>query len=476
MATTDIISSLFGIAPALDPRSAELQARQDALGLGSLFGAAGVNEYATPERQQAYMNKQAAQFALADFGVRKLGGLFGLQTPELKRASAIEGALSGLQDELTTEQIQDPTQLYPALIKRLQGAGMDKEALMVAAKAAPEIKDWQLNQAKIVSEQASAKKATTEKATDIERLYEFRQRAEAAGRPDIVAQIDAELTKRAYIPEKQAGLTEEPNRIAMEMFGVPFNKLTSTEQIAAVNKRIDEGKLAVSSVEGTGAYDTKGNYKAPSGEVIPKEQMIDVRNSQDASVQLLDRLSMLDEKDIDLAFGKIFDTTQQGVTSDMLRLGANEEVVGAQYKVNNIGVREVLKNLQDLKGASSDKEMSRVASTFPGFSADPKVMKEWVARAYFTTLRFTNQNKEKYGFEAPEVSVNEAVNNPMFKYLSESEKSKFVSQLIDLDSTMKQFSKEDKKVIVDDASGITKVINGVRYRKDKKGWKVEGKV
>ena len=137
----DIVGSLFGISPVLDSRNAELQARQDALGLGTLFGAAGVNEYATPERQQAYINKQAAQFALGDLAVRKIGGLFGLETPELKRASTIESTLAGLQDELSAEQMADPRQLYPKLIERLQQAGLGKEAFLVARQAGIELTD-----------------------------------------------------------------------------------------------------------------------------------------------------------------------------------------------------------------------------------------------------------------------------------------------------------------------------------------------
>lgn len=466
MATTDIISSLFGITPTVTPEQAENNARERALSIGGLWGAATALPYDDPARRQGYIQQQASQYALGDMLGRNL---FGIEAPELKRASTIEGTLAGLQDELTAEQMQDPTQLYPALIKRLQGAGLNKEAMMVARQASDEIAGFNLAQAKIGKENAEALKASTTKSSNIGQLIAERNQALAAGDMDTAQLIHSKIMLETTRDPKSTTPENQAEAIILNKY---IKELGPEEGALAFATWKNAQKKEVSSVQGTGAFDDKGNFTSPTGQVVPKEQMIDYRNSQDASVQLLDRLSMLDEKDIDLAFGKIFDTTQQGVTQDLIRLGANEEVVGAQYKVNNIGVREVLKNLQDLKGASSDKEMSRVASTFPGFSADPKVMKEWAARAMFTTLRFVNENKEKYGFDAPPVDFNDIINNPMFKYLSPNEKGKYAKELMKYDPNFSKFNDEGKQAIIKDLTTESKVINGVKYIKDAKGWKV----
>lgn len=145
----DVISTLFGITP----RQAELQRREEDLGLGGLFAAATLNPYASPNVQNAYLKQQQAQFALGSLGARGLGSLFGLQDPEVKRAADIESILSQTQEELG-ENLSNPEVLFPTLVNKLQAAGYGREAAIAAMEGQKAIQDYRLSGAKMQTEQA----------------------------------------------------------------------------------------------------------------------------------------------------------------------------------------------------------------------------------------------------------------------------------------------------------------------------------
>jgi hypothetical protein len=149
----DIVTSLFGLAnPQQQIRDSK---RQRDFSIAELYGQATVNTKAPVARQQAYINKQGAQGALAGMAVRGLGSLFGVQDPELKRASDLEAILKQTQQEVGG----DPTQLYPLLQQRLADAGYAREAMQVGQVGAKEIQAVQLNQAKLLTEEAQLAKA-----------------------------------------------------------------------------------------------------------------------------------------------------------------------------------------------------------------------------------------------------------------------------------------------------------------------------
>lgn len=114
----EIVNSLFGLSPTQIRQQQDVEAQA--------FGNQIASTFADPWERQ-----QAAQGAMIGNALVKLGGkLFGLESPELKRATGLESIL-----QQTTQEVgsQDPAVLYPVLAKRLSAAGFTREALQVGA-------------------------------------------------------------------------------------------------------------------------------------------------------------------------------------------------------------------------------------------------------------------------------------------------------------------------------------------------------
>lgn len=147
-----------------------------------------------------------------------------------------------------------------------------------------------------------------------------------------------------------------------------------------------------------GRVDTKGNFFDNSGRKVASKEFVDAEQSHNTALDLLSSLRQVTEKDINSAFGSLADYTQS-VTGRLAGSTFNPTTQAAQYKINRIGVTTILENLQKLKGASTDKEMQKVASTFPGYEAKPSVMKEWVDNAIQVTNNFLRRSERRYGFD-----------------------------------------------------------------------------
>jgi hypothetical protein len=89
------------------------------------------------------------------------------------------------------------------------------------------------------------------------------------------------------------------------------------------------------------------------------------------------KLNNLTKDDIKNAYGSAVDYT----ASKVGQMVGRKNVVDAQNKINSIQIKNVLDNLSQLKGASSDKEMAQMIKDFPAYTASPDVMEKWVERA-----------------------------------------------------------------------------------------------
>jgi hypothetical protein len=196
-----IVQSLFGLTPIRQEVEQQLRGRD--LDFGTLFGAATANQYVSPARQQAYIQQQGAQSALGGMAVRGIGSLFGIEDPQLKRASTLEGILQSTQMDLG-ENANNPTAFYPELQKRLAVAGFTREAQQVGEASQKAIQDSTLNQAKLLTEQAQLAKATTEKQPEIVRLQQALKQARAMGDTETANAIQAQIQKNTFIAEKEA--------------------------------------------------------------------------------------------------------------------------------------------------------------------------------------------------------------------------------------------------------------------------------
>lgn len=476
----EIVNSLFGL-PSQDVRNQMLQRQSE-------FSNQFASTYNDPTDRRNALLGGAVGNALANFGA----GLFGVQDPALKRATDLERILGETQQEVGA----DPTLLYPALQQKLANAGYSREALQVAQAGQSVLQQQQLNQAKILTEQAQLAKAQQEKLPEIVRLTNMKRLAEQQGDTALAANIQAAIEKTTNIPERN--ITPE-NRAQEAIYNKFVRELGPENGSMAFNEYINQQKVKVAqganpaipvtvSNQGSpvGQYDEKGNLTTIKGKVIPKEEMVALREASDSSRGLYDIITSITPQDIDLAFGRVTDYSQ---APDVVKLGISPDILDAQTKINKLGVREVLTNLQNLKGASSDKEMSKIASTFPGYGANPSVMKKWSARALGTILDFTNRKAKEFGVDAPPVSLEQLANNPIFNELSEAERSDILFKLAKYDEEFKGLSEKDKIKALGaytksrtNVDGVTqenstsvkrKAIGGVNYIFDGKGWRKE---
>jgi hypothetical protein len=160
-----------------------------------------------------------------------------------------------------------------------------------------------------------------------------------------------------------------------------------------------EGGMGMPSVNNNGikvgTYDKMGRYRSPTGQVYSSKAVDEARAEHDAATDLAYKLNQLSKGDIKNAYGSAFDYSG----SKIGQMVANPTTLDAQTKINSLQIGSVLKNLSQLKGASSDKEMAQMIKDFPGYTADPSVMESWAERAAAATNRFLKRSEGRFGFD-----------------------------------------------------------------------------
>jgi hypothetical protein len=126
-----------------------------------------------------------------------------------------------------------------------------------------------------------------------------------------------------------------------------------------------------------GRYDKTGRYISPQGRVFTSSAVTEAQKEHDVAMDLGYKLNNLTKNDIKNAYGSAVDYT----ASKIGQMVGRKDVVNAQNKINSIQIKNVLDNLSQLKGASSDKEMAQMIKDFPAYTASPDVMEKWVERA-----------------------------------------------------------------------------------------------
>lgn len=144
-----------------------------------------------------------------------------------------------------------------------------------------------------------------------------------------------------------------------------------------------------------GRFDKTGRYISPQGRVYTASAMTEAQKEHDVTMDLGFKLNNLTKDDIKNAYGSAVDYT----ASKVGQMVGRKNVVDAQNKINSIQIKNVLDNLSQLKGASSDKEMAQMIKDFPAYTASPDVMEKWVERAAKTANRFLKRSEQRYGFD-----------------------------------------------------------------------------
>jgi hypothetical protein len=397
----------------------------------SLFGPTPEDLMSLRRKEEAQTIQQAGATlgprgaAGAAFGTalgRGANALFGLEDPEVKKATDVYAILKSTQQDLGVDA-QDPEKLYGKLQENFTKAGYGDIAAKVNEQALNVVPQFKLQQMQLTEKADSIAKEKNLRAD----LQTLNDKAAAENREPTQAELIAVTTKYGSADKIMSVMQDASNREETRKQAVETLKLTldnrlevaktqgaTQTQIAQMNidsrnmiaeliatqKQQDNINQSITNPSGVvvGKYDKSGNFRGADGTVLPAREMIGFRASHTAAMELLDKLDLLTPKDIKAAYGNAYgDVTQNRA----LRFASREDTIAAQTKINDVKVSETLKSLQTLKGAASDTDMRTMMSKFPGYEAPPKVMEDWVKKAKRATNKFLEKQANKYGFDSP---------------------------------------------------------------------------
>jgi putative NADPH-quinone reductase len=340
MAERDIVGGLFGVTPEMYQQARQQQQMNEAVKMGSLTPAQFIGT-------QAYRGGQALG--------NVAGSLLGVEDPELAK-------IRDVQQMRTQFDVSNPAGLRE-FAQALSAKGYGDLALQAANEADKRTQlssEAQMSEQKISQEKKLREELNTlgENATDEDILRIVRK----YGTPDqVMRAVQASADKKARLSATTGG----------------------RQEIVSNN-----------GVKG-GYVDAKGNFFNNQGRKVSAREFEDSQKSHDSASSLIYKLQNITEDDINNAYGSLIDYT----TAPGGKLIGPTKTLEAQTKINEVGIRSVLNNLSQLKGASSDKEMTQMIKDFPGFQSEPSVMKKWVDRAVATTNNFLQKSEKRYGFD-----------------------------------------------------------------------------
>lgn len=419
----DIVNSLFGV------NVAELQNRQYqndqqmSLNISNVYRRPG--------------NRIGALIG-ANIGQGLARGLFNIQDPLIDKAKQFEQILQQTQ----AQSGDNPVQMYKDLAKNLADAGFARESQQVLQQGIALEQSTQLNSLKMLEAQsgitknvAQAAKSTQEKAPEIVRLIQARDAYLESGDQTSAAAVQNQIDKLGYVAEKVQTPENMAQKAVLDKYVREFGQEEGGKKFLEYLNDLAKQKSAVQGTGSTltnsngeviGSTNKKGDVTLKNGQVVPQKEYSGYSTEQEAGLQLLSQLDMLDSGIIDTAFSKLIDTTAGDAVSRAAAL-ANPEINSAQVKVQALRVQDTLKNLLALKGPTSDKDMAVVMSTFPGFNSSAQTMKDWIVRAKAASVNFLTKRAEKYGFEPPDFNFAEFVNDPVFQGASKKEKMRAIT-------------------------------------------------
>lgn len=374
----------------------------------SLFGF-------TPQavQEQMYQTGEDRAMQLARLSAGRGGSpgsvFYGLKSAERAAATPLFGP---------SPQVQRAGNLQ-SIIQGVQASGVDlsqPEGLIELANAVGQNPEFGGIATSLRQEAARMTQSQTKFAYDI-----AAKGAEITERGARTAESEARAAEsKARVAKLEFANTQEEN-LRTELSNLPAN--ASEEQILAVYRRYGSADQQSRAIQASldrrarlaeqnrmlqpelnnngvpqGRVDAKGNFFDNSGRKVASKEFVDAEQSHNTALDLLLSLRQLTEKDINNAFGSFIDYTQSD-PAKFVGSRFSPETQKAQYQINNIGVKTILENLQKLKGASTDKEMQKVASTFPGYQARPEVMKQWIDEAIQVTNNFLRRSEKRYGFD-----------------------------------------------------------------------------
>lgn len=343
----DIVGGLFGIQQAPDYSA---QDYRNAIAMAEL-GKGGMGRF-VGGMLGSQLGRTAGQ---------AIGSLLGVEDPRLQQASAIREAQQQGFDVTQPEGLQQLAQFF---VQRGQ-PGLASQVAQQAKTMSTQMSEQQLKQAQIIRTEALAKREDA----NLARQDKLEQVMQELGPNATPKQIQQAIFPYLSSEEKVKLLTSKYAMGTGVAVGGGGDGTTITTG-AQMGQKTSEG---APYVIGT---DKVGRVKLSDGRVIPAAQFYAAQESNNQAQFALDAVRGIDETTVKQAFGSAADYTEIPYGGAL-----RPQTATAQTNIKNLKIKDTLEKLGPLKGATSDREFSTIMSSFPSFTASPKVMQDWLNRA-----------------------------------------------------------------------------------------------
>jgi len=343
--------------------------------VGGLFG---VDPSALQRQQQATTDAQAYRYASLDpmqqakFAqyqggaglARGIGGLLGMEDPELAKASMAK-KLAGQFD------ITNP-------------AGLRQYAQALAQNGAPDL-------AQMAAAEADKREQT---GLGLQKTRADITKAELSASNE--EKLRGELAALGPNPSEQQVIA------VVQKYGSPdkiLQILTQSQERAAARaaKAAGGGEGGVGT---PGPVGKSGAYRDITGQILGPTEMKTVRSEFETNQRLLSTLNNVDATDIKNAESFV-DWTTKGESKAL----ASKATLNAQSK---IAASQLLEQIGQLPpGSASDADMRAAMKSFPGYS-DPEALAQWVNRTKEKLLVNIGRTSDQFGFK-PTVKATEPI-------------------------------------------------------------------
>lgn len=358
--------------------------------------------------------------------------LFGLTPETYQQQRAAQ--LAAEQQKLASAAAQPGTMLNPSLAPLYAQAAQRGQMMGTALGGIFGMEDPQLKMVRDVSQMRQGFDVST-----AEGLRSFAKALSEKGYTDLAVQAAKEADTRektieeANLRKAQAKQAEAGKFVQLDLgdriaIVDPFTK----ETIREIPKGMKPGEGGGAGT--AGPVGKAGAYRDVDGVVYGATEMKNIRNEFTEGQKLLKMLNDVTGQDIKDA-ESYADWTTAGVTKGL----ASSKTLAAQTKLAAAQLVEQINNLPP--GSASDADMRAAMKSFPGYS-DPEALRQWV-----------NRTKAKLQSRMEDISGQ----------FSMQQKTKSSGDVT--------FSKGKQTEAA--PAMQTKVINGVTYVFDGKGWKVQ---
>ena len=332
----NIVGSLFGVDPAALQRQQQLADQQTAYRYAQL----------DPMQQAKF-----SQFSGAAGLTRGVGGLLGMEDPELAKASMAK-KLAG-QFDITTPQ------------------GLRQYAAALAQNGAPDL-----------ATMAAAEADKREQSG----LGLQKTKADIALSERKVSQ-DEKL--REALMNLGDNPTEEQYLKVFRQYGSPDQQAKAIEaSIARKQKAAGGGEGGIGN---PGPVGKSGAYRDITGQILGPTEMKTVRQEFETNQRLLSTLNNVTAADVKDAESFV-DWTTKGESKAL----ASKATLNAQSK---IAASQLLEQIGQLPpGSASDADMRAAMKSFPGYS-DPDALAQWVNRTKERLQFHIGRSSEQFGFK-----------------------------------------------------------------------------